>query len=62
MAVTKNIIDMDKVEILEELLEKFFDSNDIQEARNIYQLSIMFLCNFFDHVYVDFDYLKCKLD
>ena len=62
IAVAKNIIDMDKVEILEEHLEKNVDPDEIHDVRDIYLLSNMFLCNLLDHVYIDFDYLKHKLE
>ena len=57
-AMTKIIIEMEKVKILEKLLEMNVGPDDIHDARDIYRLSSAFLCNLLDHVYVNFDYLN----
>ena len=44
---------MDKVEILEELLEMNVDPDEIHEVRDIYELSNKYLCNLPDNVYID---------
>ena len=48
--VAKSIIDMDKVEILEELLEMNVDPDEIHNVRDICELSNKFLCNLLDNV------------
>ena len=60
--MAKSIINMDKVAILEELLEMNVDPDEIHNVRDIYELSNRFLCNLLDDVYIDFDYLKYKLE
>ena len=62
MDVTESIVDMDKVEILEELLEMNVDPDEIHNVRDICELSNKFLCNLLDSIYIDFDYLKYKFD
>ena len=62
MDVVKNIVNMDKADILEELIEMNVDLDEIHDVSDIFELSNMILCRMLDHIFSDYDYLKCKFE
>lgn len=62
MDVVKNIVSMDKVDILEELIEMNVDLDEIYDVSDLYELSNVILCRMLDHIFSDYDYLKCKFE
>ena len=62
MDVVKNIVSMDKVDILEELIEMNVDLDEIYDVSDIFVLTNVILCRMLDHIFSDNDYLKCKFE
>lgn len=58
----RSIIGIDKNVIDEELLYMSIDPNEVHDVSDFYRLFNIFLCNLLDYMYVDFHYLKCKLE